>query len=819
MPIIPSQRLLLSTDVPGYQTNPNSFGTAQDALAEVGAKISKVTLAISDEVQRSNALDSVSQKKQERLFESEDYIALLKKSAPDGFIMGEDGKRKKNPDGTDRTLTQEYRDWSNQRYTADQEEMPNGFAQKLYRDELGSFYGDNLRKLKNDEMLAQVSAYKRNAVQSGLLLHNRLVDSPSVDTAYSGLDNATAQVHRSRAFVRPDGTPAGLLSAEEADALNRDSKDKVTEGLYQGLKNQILEAPATSRGPLIDNALQILRGQDPRSRARAGAGQDTISTILPEEKKGTYEAELLRMKKDASQRTFSELQSAYQDERVALREGRPRSQAFLDLLNQRDSSATTPDEAIHFKEQRSQIDHTLMADELVGKMSVDMRKLSPSQWGGVIDSFDSKLDATIRASAKSNPGLLAATNSNFGRASRAEAKSALEQAQSSILRERKDDAARYVISEFKNVQSALAGAGNDPAKTEQALTLLKKKEDELEIPVEDRRIITKGQSTEIARLLNTKNPEALSDSISGLQSKYGPYWGAVNEQVTKDGALLAGREDIGTLGQMKDPRALYDAASNIVNRQPINEAYEAAFPEKAVRDRLTLEVSRAVDPYVRGVLGQSRDGNSADLANRMRKMVETEAKKQKMNTPDVSESEIAARAMRIVRDYSIVDSPKAQFIVPSRDGNLNIDKRVVEAFARTHTDPEALETMKINVPRVMPNQPDYAGMPADQQKSLYFRTIQERGFWRNDPSGFGIMLYTLNDDGTAAMVRHQDGSPVAPRFREIAKSQDQFTNKALGPGMLERMGEAIIRPAVKESQKGRKAVVDSLGNANVPPSY
>jgi hypothetical protein len=236
MPILPVQKNLISTDVPSVDTGGASPIGA--ATANFGAQLEQTGFAIKEQLKRTEAIATSQQYALQDKMDSEVKWQQMKASSPDGYVYERDpqtnqmlqdefgrDKRAKNTDGTDRTITQEYRDWANDRYQKNQLQLPSDMAQEMYRAQSGEFYTNQLRTAEAEEHVMRTTAIKQQIKDQVDKLATKNYDFPGANNEdfYSDYDRMIQSV---KALAGPKGYDAAethqmVDDATHTLALNR----------------------------------------------------------------------------------------------------------------------------------------------------------------------------------------------------------------------------------------------------------------------------------------------------------------------------------------------------------------------------------------------------------------------------------------------------------------------------------------------------------------------------------------------------------------------------------------------------------------------
>lgn len=292
-PIVPGDPQLLPTDVPAvYAPHPGTFGEAGRGLSDIGATVQNISMGLDDQLKKSEAIDASDKAMFQDTIDSEDKMQQLKMSYKSGFVTDSQGNQVQNPDGTPRTITQEYRDWANGRYQQNQTAMPNLMAQQLYKEKAGRYFTSSMLKVRDDELQQRVSNFHDGYASRALTVENRLVDMPNPNAAYNYTDSLLSSAKDQVGHV---------LSPAEFDTLQKATQQKSADALFKGLETSVLREPkrGQTRSSQIDYVMSVLQGQDPDSQRRKNNGLYTFSDVVNPDEKAKIEQRLLALRQQA----------------------------------------------------------------------------------------------------------------------------------------------------------------------------------------------------------------------------------------------------------------------------------------------------------------------------------------------------------------------------------------------------------------------------------------------------------------------------------------------------------------------------------------
>lgn len=329
MPIVPNSSAAISTDVPAGASAPIAqAGIISGAVSGLGEQINRSALAVIDQMQHAEAKDASERTLLQNKFDAEDKMHELTITHPDGYITGQDGKRVQNPDGSARTITQEFRDWSDAQYKKGQDAMPSALAQQLYKERAAPFYTDQVLAVRNIEWQKRVESYKRGHIEGIVAQANRLKQAPDMNAMYSSIDDAT--VHNTEQTGK-------LYSPQQAHDNNKADRNVLIDSQLDGLYSNALAEPkrGMTRVDQVNYALAVLHGgtyTDPQTGKTVGIdtasilrkqlGKQSISEIMDPNKKSEMIDKFLRLMPQAKQMDLSTMNEKFADAVAHLKLGK-----------------------------------------------------------------------------------------------------------------------------------------------------------------------------------------------------------------------------------------------------------------------------------------------------------------------------------------------------------------------------------------------------------------------------------------------------------------------------------------------------------------
>lgn len=766
MAIVPSERSLISTDVPSASVPIGSAGLVGEAIAGAGNQVSQASQGLLRQVKEAEARDASSKAYYDDLVQEDDYRSKLKLASPDGYVKDDQGGYKTNPDGTRRTITQEYRDWANDRYSKNQQAMPSAMAQDMYRQRSGGFYAEQMTKVHNDEQVLKTSAFSAGLDGNLQKLSDQLVTTPELDRAYRYSNDLTLDIQ---------AETGKLISSPAAKEKISKFNQQIAESSVKGGYNQVLsDISTTPKGQRkldsINYWRSVLAGTDRNSLARKQAGQPTLSDMLDPDKKAALDEGFVRLQKLAQEHDKSDLTAQLKEAKSAYQSGNG-NRVPLDYLHARlDQSVRdgtlTPFEASVEKGE-------LIGAQKVGALSdAKFALLPPAQRDQVAkQSADTAYSETQKFNSNSPIGQTA------GSTVENQTKSVIMRASDQILGEETNDFAAYAETYHPGVQQAMQGANfSDPASlgknAPQIQASLRASKDlyDSHFPGNPQywRVISKDRSQTLGKTLMdpTYNTQSTAQAVKALQSAYGSKYPELIEQMVKDknlderwtfAALLPnslGTEDM--VGALKGRNDIFQKSFDQIAKA--NGQKESDF-ESAV--------ARNVSKYTTAMAQQSpNDVRTAQKVEALNYVVRTKAMQLYTQTGGAMDPDTASKQAVdaiVNRNVNLVEAGyangrKAILAIPKRVGNVQVNQPQVDQivhWTESHISPE--EVKKLGV--VPPPQSD--GRPS-QFDDKFYDQVAQTGSYRVNTDQQNLVLWYEDRAANKVVMAHvkdRNGQP------------------------------------------------------------
>jgi len=354
MPTIPIQQTGISLDVGGADLNTGQQGIVGTALAQAGQQAVQVGFDAFDEMVKMEATEANNAKMAELSVRSLQKKKELEIQSVGGYMVDQTGAFIKNP-GTEanRTITEEFRDWSNEEYRRGQAEMPNRLGQRMFQQQGLSALTDEIKSVYSTELVKRADYRTEQRKQWQTLTGNSIETDPQIEHAHEQMG---ALALRLSDDVAANGLNRNRV-AEELRVVSNDYAMKFFTGHINKIKlgetvasvKGIVDGKETdiAKGPIgaIDDLLAILTRkkrtpgipsvidpQDEIGRAAKDYSLPSVDKALHPEPRDVFIDQLLAMRKSYTQKSSSDFSFKVDDIAKAAERGRFAPQESLVLL-------------------------------------------------------------------------------------------------------------------------------------------------------------------------------------------------------------------------------------------------------------------------------------------------------------------------------------------------------------------------------------------------------------------------------------------------------------------------------------------------------
>ncbi len=710
MPVIPIIQDTISTDVPGVDLRPRGSGVLGDAYASLGQGLADSSMGLLREMKEAEAKDAAFREKADDMLTGEDFVTELKMKNPTGYVTDEKtGEFVTNADGTRRTITQEYRDWANERFTKKQEKMPSERARQLYYEEAGAYYTNSKLSLRREEDVLKAKYFDEGQVSNLQKFSDNLVSRPDVNKTYefsnSIMGAEMAQVGATRSTV---------IASENARRYNQQLAESTMNGMY----NQVLsQAKSGDKGFNRSNAIAyargVLKGEDLTSKQRKEAGLPTIAEMLDPDRKAAIDEKFIRLAELAKDLDLSDLRRKRDEIKAALASGRP-ARVNLAEFDREVKEAVAGKKITDFEAASDFYSDVSVAAE-IGRLTGSKFALqTPAERAAEVPKAGARVYGSAQKAIGSGQKIAGSLN-------QVEVESKIGGYAQSLLSKEQSDFAAY-LAEHDPV-SKTATAQLDFSKPE---TFAKKSQfvrqslQQIDtyyarhFPGNDRykRLISKGNAKILGTSLmdNNRSVEQRTEAVVALKAAYGDRYAEVMDQVIRDGHLDEGWRSA-AIGDTREE--IQSSVGSLVGKKDLDKNFEVVAQSKGITDRtLDDEIARKLGPYIQAMSQRNpNDPRAASVVSQRVSEIRTKTKQLLLDTPNLSEADAVKRAgdSLLFDKYHFTEvgggwfsgTEKNLLVLPKRVGEMQINElerdRIVE-YAQSHLKADALKALGIVAP-------------------------------------------------------------------------------------------------------------------------
>lgn len=533
MPVVPIQApQQISTDVPGASVNPlQSVGQTGRALQAQAGALGGESLEILAHIRHAEAASDSADAYSQSVVTSNSTLQEMKTRSKDGYMTNDAGDYEMNPDGSRRTLTQEYRDWANDHFQQAQDAMPSGLAKTMYQEKALPYFTGQIVHAQNEQHQIMIQSAKASDDEMTQRLSDTLVSSPDVRQAYDFSNTITTSIQQKANSVY------GAPIAQEKIRL---SNEQISESLIRGAYSQILSSSRSgssqfTRASDVDRWLAVVDGMDPDSKQRAEAGLPTLTNMFKPDTKAALRDQLINLKKIATDLDVSATNQFLTDARARAEMGQGSPQLDHQVRGVIGQAAASgkwkPIEA---------------ADKLAEYMA--------SRGVGLVDTPQFRLqspaeqESSVKSGARTVNASAAAGGPVAGGKAMQEYVKKSEEAMKKSQAEKEDDFNGYTQKNDREIGSTLGSldfsnpaslAGKGPAI--QSVIQKAKTYYDHNFPSDDTywRVVSDDQSDKLAAVLKSPElgPEQTAQAIQVLKKEFGHYYPDLIGDMIADGKL------------------------------------------------------------------------------------------------------------------------------------------------------------------------------------------------------------------------------------------------------------------------------------------
>lgn len=308
-----------------------------------------------------------------------------------------------------------------------------------------------------------------------------------------------------------------------------------------------------------------------------------------------------------------------------------------------------------------------------------------------------------------------------------------------IMKARHDDPVGFAMQDPK-VADAFKKAGDDPTQLPMAVNRVLAAQENMGIPEQDRRVLSKDGADTVVKQLGQMPPEKMADNIQAMAQSYGKYWGRAFKELVGQ-HLPAEAQILGTMDRPEDAVVRKDFAVAVqTGRKTLTDNLGPQM-KKTIDDGL----QSALEPWARTEL--ARGATDVNVQS-MRSAAEMLAYSYASRGMDPSKAATAAAQGMVLNRYDVLDQSGFSLYAPKGQGSQVSD---------TGTQIKSALTVKDVI--------DPGGAPeltSDQRKSAYLNKAKN-GKW------------VLNEGGDGAVLLDEIGQPVMTRKSNFDAATSQMS--------------------------------------------
>lgn len=700
--------------------------------------------------------------------------------------------------------TEGINDWISKRFEQDQKDAPSESARQAYVQKVGvGVFGPAVIKAQTLENEKRALAFKDRT--------DDLLNQSANDVVTRGDPDAT-RMHMQLFLDRVDQQSRGLISVAQAKEIRDRGMNQLSNSLFEGLYNKGTKADLqiglnllretavpqglSSRGTQyetfsIDNAQKqgrITEEEAAKYRkegktsiripveqgldfAGANLSRNLLTSGLKHHERFQW-TERFQNAMESTTRTdrtdFNSAVRAYEQYLMDGKASRPNDRVLFQLDNMAKSGEITQD-------TRLKIRDTLFSAEAAGQVLKSISALPASKIPKALTAFDATRQAILDQEIARNPDAAYSREPYFNADVRQQYRDTLEYRAGQILKARESDPVAFIYGNYPGGKNlAVQTRSSNPLRVQQALTRLQAIQKTLEIPSDKVRWISKDESKSIGATLDSGNAMLGAQTYTALQQRYGQHFPQVLSQVISDNNLPEKYRVVGWVSDQYDRQRMLE---DVRNEKAIDESYKKL---KDPREAIALDyaIKSEMDAVAPGLTYGSTGGGKAEALNQLYDLVTNRAKLLQTQNTSMGARDAARQAMTLITNsYNIsVDGGSTNW-VPKRYGSISINVQAVDAFKRTHTDPDLLiKEYGAAIPGGKGTQ--FESIPQDQ-KVLMWRNALKSARWYTNESQSGMVL--MYDDPARGRIHVLDrnGNPIEVNYLTLSQSPDAHSLKEM----------------------------------------
>lgn len=593
MPMIPIESPKpISTDVPAVSTNPlQSMGQTGRALEQVGNAVMGESLHLAAKIHHAEAVSASSEAHAQDMLDSQATFEKIKRDSPDGYVYGEGGSPRYNPDGTRRTITHEYRDWANDRYERTQLGLPTALAQQMYQERGRSFYTGEILKMQGQQEVVMAESAKASDSKMLQGFADNLVSMPDIQNAYQYSNTLSSSIMDKSGTIYPAAATPEMI---------RKNNQQIADSLIRGAHSQILNA-ARSGGSTAaaDRWISVLDGTDPDSKRRQSMGLPTISDMMNPDEKAVRRDQLIHLKKLAVDMDAESTSRFLADAKAAYESGHPERTSAA-AVNAAIGKMVAlgkwkPNEAADAKA-------SIVAAQGVGMLNTPAFAFaSPADQAGMVKTISDKIYTTAQSSGG---GTLAGSQ-----AQAAFDKAALDFS-SRVQSAKQSDFPAFAQSVDPSLQAVAANLNfampeslRDKGPVIQE-SIQKTQDYAKQSGIQTSWVVSKRQAEQLGATLSNPayNVEQTASAVGVLRKEFGPYYPQLMEQLVSVGKVP---ETFRLAGYYQSETTTQNVISAIKGAKADDKVFDAVLSSRNVQPKeFSYAVNHEFAPWAQVMLAE-----------------------------------------------------------------------------------------------------------------------------------------------------------------------------------------------------------------------
>lgn len=399
-----------------------------------------------------------------------------------------------------------------------------------------------------------------------------------------------------------------------------------------------------------------------------------------------------------------------------------------------------------------------------------MQSAPRSQWGGIVDGFDGRVQGANDHAATFDPQMAGAGADVSVQANRLQAKSHLQAYAAKLAKSQSDDAGQFAVESDQTLSDMYNGTKDgDPGAAQKFARQTMARQGYLQIPSEDRSILPNQDARNLgAALKNAQSSENADDFIHGLQQKWGPYYPQVFNEIADSDKSLKKYSAI----TYAPAATRFDLVDAIKNQDVINKSFENMPDKKITKEAVSSAVEAKLRPFSQAIAGGSNDISNMGIVNNFHDAMALQVKRAFLQgNTDVSDATDKAFNDLIGSQFNVIQNRNSAIIAPKLYQGQPLLPEQVQAYVGANSQVDGLKTLGLQIPK------DPTGKYERNPESFY-TDLEKTGKWVTNRDQSGIKLMNVNMDGSLTPIYDKYGKPVEKTYGQVQKAPQSFGTSA-----------------------------------------